>query len=395
MKNVRIVLAGIGGYGAKYVRDLLRGGGEYPYELVGAADPYPDSSPVLADLRERGIPIYSSLEQFYADCGADLAILSSPIQFHCAQTCLALSHGSHVLCEKPVSASVEDARRMIEAREQAQRFVAIGYQWSFSDSVQAFKRDIASGILGRPVRFRTLVLWPRSEQYYARSWAGKLRDTEGNLILDSVANNATAHYIHNMFYVLGRTADESAQPSRIVAETYRANHIENYDTAAMRAHTEDGTELLYYGSHAVNEQVGAQFCYEFEHADVTYDDLDPETGITARFHNGETKLYGNPNQQSDAKLWAAVAAAHDAGPIVCGVEAAMSHTVSIHGMQQSMPEIVPFPEEIVRRSASLPNGEPGVYVEDLVESMKACYERGVLPAESGFSWARPGKEIEL
>src|SRR5690606_34582742 len=109
----------------------------------------------------------------------------------------------------------------------------------------------ASGAFGKPKRLRTIVLWPRSDRYYARGWAGKLRDQAGNLVMDSVANNATAHYIHNMFYVLGRATDESARPARVTAELYRANRIENYDTAAMRVHTEDGVELLYFGSHAV------------------------------------------------------------------------------------------------------------------------------------------------
>ncbi len=394
MKKVNIVLVGIGGYGTKYVKDLLQDENKYPCTVVGAVDPYPDNSPVLPALTERGIPIYPTLEEFYAGTQAqtDLAIISSPIQFHCPQTCLALSHGSHVLCEKPVSASLEDARKMIQARDQANKTVAIGYQWSFSDSILSLKRDIASGLFGKPKRLRTIVLWPRSDRYYARGWAGKLRDQAGNLIMDSVANNATAHYIHNMFYVLGRTVDESARPARVTAELYRANRIENYDTAAMRVHTEEGTELLYYGAHPVQDKVGAMFHYEFELADITYDQ-DSADGIVARFHDGNTRTYGDPNQDDEAKLRAAIDAARGESGIVCGVETALSHTICILAMQESTPAIVEFPEEIVRRGEPLSNGEIGNYVEDLVAQLVDCYERGVLPAEAGLGWARAGKEI--
>lgn len=396
MNKVSIVLVGIGGYGTKYVRELLQDEGKYPCTVVGAVDPYPDNSPVLALLTEREIPIYPSLEAFYAggQAQADLAIISSPIQFHCAQTCLALSHGSHVLCEKPVSASLEDAQTMIRAREQAGKTVAIGYQWSFSDSILSLKRDIAGGLFGKPKRLRTIVLWPRSDRYYARGWAGKMRDQAGNLIMDSVANNATAHYIHNMFYVLGRNADESARPARVTAELYRANRIENYDTAAMRVHTEDGVELLYYASHAVRDKVGALFHYEFELADISYDQDSPE-GIVARFHDGSTRTYGDPNRDDEAKLRAAIDAARGEGGIVCGVETSLSHTICVLAMQQSTPEIVEFPEEIVRRGELLSNGETGNYVEDLVAQLVDCYGRGVLPAEAGLPWARAGKEIAV
>jgi len=394
LKKVNIVLVGIGGYGANYVRDLLQDEEKYPCTVVGAVDPYPDNSPVMAVLTERGIPIYPTLEAFYASgqTQADLTIISSPIQFHCAQTCLALSHGSHVLCEKPVSASLEDAHTMIRARDQAGKTVAIGYQWSFSNSILSLKRDIADGLFGKPKRLRTIVLWPRSDRYYARGWAGKLRDQAGNLIMDSVANNATAHYIHNMFFVLGQTMDESARPARVTAELYRANRIENFDTAAMRVHTEDGTELLYYGAHPVRDRVGAMFHYEFELADITYDQ-DSADGIVARFRDGSTRTYGNPNRDDEAKLRAAIDAARGEGEVVCGVETALSHTICVLAMQQSTPAIVEFPEEIVRRGELLSNGEAGNYVEGLVAQLVDCYERGVLPAEAGLSWAQAGKEI--
>jgi predicted dehydrogenase len=395
MDPVKIVLVGIGGYGVKYVRDLFKGGSKYPYTFVGAVDPFPENSPVLKELTEKHIPIYPTLEQFYASSHADLAIISSPIQFHSLQTCLALSHGSNVLCEKPLCPQVEDAFKMIEARDQANKFVAIGYQWSYSEGMQALKRDINSGLFGKPQRLKTMVLWPRSDKYYARGWAGKKSDSSGNMILDSVANNATAHYIHNMFYVLGRETDESARPSRVTAELYRANPIENYDTAAMRTYTEDGVELLYFGSHAVNNKVGALFSYEFEKADISYNDDDKEGKMIARFHTGETKEYENPNLHGENKLWRAIAAVHGEGPVVCGLETALSHTICINAMQESMSDITEFPAEIVRRGLPLWNHEDGSYVEGLVDHMKLCFEKAILPAESGIAWARAGNEITV
>ncbi|XEC96336.1 Gfo/Idh/MocA family protein [Paenibacillus tarimensis] len=394
LNEVKIVLAGIGGYGTRYVRSLLQGEGKYPIKLVGAVDPYAEKSPCFHLITERNIPIYPSLERFYEVSGADMAIISTPIQYHCPHTCLALSHGSHVLCEKPLSATVDEAIKMIEARNKANKIAAIGYQWSYSEEIQALKQDIIRGLYGKPIRLKTLILWPRSETYYARGWAGKKRDSSGNLILDSVANNATAHYIHNMFYVLGSDVNTSARPSSVTAELYRANDIENYDTAALKAYTDNGAELLYYGSHAVDKKAGARFHYAFEKADIFYDD---ETGgkIIAHFHNGEKKDYGNPNLNSDNKIWSAVAAILGEGEIVCGLEAAMSQTICINAMQQSGGDIAEFPERMIRRGALFRNNDKGLFVEGLADRLKACYDQAALPAETGIDWAKAGELIRL
>jgi hypothetical protein len=53
------------------------------------------------------------------------------------------------------------------------------------------------GMLGRPKRLKTLVLWPRDFAYYNRNdWAGKKTDQNGRPVLDSVAHNATSHFLH-------------------------------------------------------------------------------------------------------------------------------------------------------------------------------------------------------
>jgi len=391
---MNIVLVGIGGYGGSYVEPLLAGSDAGAVTLVGAVDPYPEASKFVHELRRRGIPLYASLEQFYAVSAADLAVIASPIQFHCDQTCLALAHGSHVLCEKPLCATLEEAERMLAARERANKLVAIGYQWSFNEGIQAIKRDIRSGAFGKPKRFRTLVLWPRGARYYSRGWAGKMRDDRGHPVYDSVAGNATAHYLHNMFYVLGSETDRSARPVSVTAELYRANAIENYDTAAVRAFTEDGVELLYYGSHAVLEKVGTVFRYEFEHAELTYDETE-KTGvpIVARFHNGERQVYELPPSSVEQKLRSTIAAIRGEGPLLCGIEAAMSHTLCISAMQRS--EIANFPEALVKRGEPYQLNDTITYVEGLNRQLNACYEQAALPAELGFDWALPGREIRL
>ena len=96
------------------------------------------------------------MEEFYAADHADLAIISSPIQYHAQQSIYALDHGSNVLCEKPLCATVPDALKMREAQNRSGKFLAVGFQWSFDNSILDLKKDIISGMLGRPKRLKTL-----------------------------------------------------------------------------------------------------------------------------------------------------------------------------------------------------------------------------------------------
>jgi predicted dehydrogenase len=337
------------------------------------------------------VPVFPSLESFYESHRADLVVLSTPIALHAPQTALACSRGSHVLCEKPLCATIEDAAAMRDAREAFKRHVAIGYQWSFSAAVQKLKADILAGVFGRAKRLRTIVLWPRDEVYYSRNrWAGAQRDAHGNWVWDSPVNNACAHYLHNMLYVTGSHIDRSAEPATVTAELYRAHPIENYDTAALRITSADHVEFLFVVSHATAERVDPMFAYEFERGTVEFAGT-PDGRITARMTDGTTRDYGSPNDRRDGKLMMTIDAVRTGQPTVCGIEAAAAHTRCALAAQASMPEIVPFPRDLVRVTGEV--GRRATSVEGLDDILRRCYEMWRLPSEMGTPWAKAGQPI--
>lgn len=391
-KSVSIALVAIGGYGRFYVQALLDKTDPECYSIEGIVDPFADRCARLDELKAKNIPVYDTLDEFYANHSAELVTLASPIQLHCPQTCQALANGSNVLSEKPLGTSIQEAAQMIEARDKAGLNVGIGYQWSYSAAIQELKGDILNGRFGKPIRLTTIVLWPRNAKYYGRNnWAGAKQDGDGNWILDSPVNNATAHYLHNMYYVLGREVDSSARPAKLTAELYRANDITNFDTGAMRSVTEDGVEVLYYASHAVRDPQGPVFMYEFENGTVHYEGKN--SFIHAKFADGTLKDYGDPFYRPENKLWDSMKAVRGEKKIVCPPEAAASQTLAVNGMQESKPEIVEFPKDLV-----VVEGEPGeqlTLVEGLGADLMSCYDEARLPSELGFAWAAAGKEVDL
>ena len=391
-KPVSIVLAGIGGMGAVYLRAVLEYAAGGACRLAGTVDPNPERCPDLDKLLALKVPIFITLEDFYAQQEADLAIISTPIQFHCEQTCLALERGSFVLCEKPPAGTVQEVRRMKTARDSAGKWVAVGYQWSFSEAIQSLKKDIREGAFGYPRRLRCLYLWPRDEAYYHRNdWAGKKRDPRGGWILDSPANNAMAHDLHNMFYVLGRTRETCELPVRVQAELYRANAIENFDTVALRCETETGVEILFYASHAADRDTGPVLSYEFDRGTAAVSGRD--TAIRADFWNGESYLYGFPDAEPMKKLRDVLDSLGTGQPPACGLEAALGQTLCLNGAQDSMPQVTDFPRELLNV-----RGEPGkrlISVDGLAEALSQCYEACLLPSEMDMPWSRRGEVIDL
>jgi predicted dehydrogenase len=395
-----VAVVGIGGYGHHYLKALWD---EVPPNeacLVAAVEPFPENAPLSLDIKQAGIPLFSHLDEMFASgLDPDLVVIASPIHEHVPQSIAALEHGCHVLCDKPLAAAVQDADRLIRAAAAAGRSVLIGYQWSFSTAVQELKDKIRGGQLGRPVRFKTLCLWPRDLAYYRRNdWAGRIRDRSGRWVLDSPANNAMAHFLHNLLYLLGDRADTSAEPAEVTAEAYRAFPIENFDSVACRILTRAGTELLFYASHAVSEAGGPVFHLEFEDAEAECGEAGGE--IVCRNDRGlEIKLGSPGSDHQFKKLFEAVRLAAEAGGmgegpvgslVLCGPEAARAQTVCVNGIQDSVGDITDLSRSHAREG---PDGR--VWIEGLSEAFQDAFQRGVLPSEAGTAWATKGRTVDL
>jgi predicted dehydrogenase len=129
-QKVRILSVGIGGYAAIYLKALLQEHPRDDVEFVGMVDVMPQNSPFYATLQAMGVPLFSTMEEFYAHGSADLAIITTPTHLHTRQILCALGHGSNVMCEKPLSGVSADGEILAAAAKEAGKFVMIGYQWS-------------------------------------------------------------------------------------------------------------------------------------------------------------------------------------------------------------------------------------------------------------------------
>jgi len=392
---VSVLMVAIGGYGYYYLRTLLDEVGRSRAVLAGVVDPEARQSRAWPDVKALGVPVCDEVSLYFAAGNrADLAVIVSPIQYHVPQACAALAAGAHVLCDKPLGATIQEAVDLSSARDRAGRAVLIGYQWSFSNAIQALKRDILAGLFGRPRRFSALCCWPRDLAYYLRNgWAGRLRDpASGRWVLDSPANNAMAHSLHNLLYLAGDATDASAVPVEVEAELYRAYEIESCDTAMCRVRTARGPEILFFASHTTERAIEPRFRLELEEATVEFDER-PRT-IVATDRAGRRKEYGAPDDTPQfKKLFDAIALCGTgaAWPVVCGPEAAAAQTLVVNGVHESVREVPLFPHTMIA-SDEQPARR---YVPRLDAVIRRCYDQGRLPHEAEVEWAAAGKAVDL
>jgi predicted dehydrogenase len=298
-----------------------------------------------------------------------------------------------VLVDKPIAATIQDARALAAARDRADRTVSVGYQWSYSVAIRSLKHDLLAGVYGRPRRLTTLCAWPRDEAYYRRnSWAGRLRDPDsGAWVLDSPANNAMAHFLHNALFLLGPSADESATPVQVQGELYRAYDIESADTAACRIELTGGGEVVFLASHVTDSAVAPRFRIACDRGVITFGEPQPRiVGTTAAGVNHD---YGDPDATPQfEKLSVAIALAGGVAREFCRVEAASAQTLCVNALHDSVPRIGTFNPAPARSGEG---ARARLFVPGLDEALARCYERGVLPAEAGYPWACRGRSVDV
>ena len=97
-----------------------------------------------------GIPrVHAGYAELLADPELDAVYNPLPNGLHCEWTIRALEAGKHVLCEKPLAANADEARRMVLAAEKAGRVLVEAFHWRYHPLAERMKGVVASGVLGR------------------------------------------------------------------------------------------------------------------------------------------------------------------------------------------------------------------------------------------------------
>ena len=218
---------------------------------------------------------------------------------------------------------------------------------------------------------KSLVFWPRPKEYFPRGsgWGGRIPINGDTIINDSVVNNATAHYLHNILYVTGGAHGRSNEVASLECDLIRTNAIQNFDTATMRMTLADGTPCIYVVSHSTDETINPVVEYRFENGIVTYNEADSR--IIGKFNDGTVKDYGDPFININRKIDEAIRNAKGSGfEPPCGVISAAAQVRCVEKVQLNPIHDVK-PEKIHEKTVDTNHF---LYVEGLDTLLKKCYQ---------------------
>lgn len=96
-----------------------------------------------------GARTYDSVEKLCDDPEVEAVWISTPNKFHAPHMIIAAERGKHVVVEKPMAISLQEAEEMIEAAEKNRIKLICGHTQSFGPHIRTIRRIIRSGDLGK------------------------------------------------------------------------------------------------------------------------------------------------------------------------------------------------------------------------------------------------------
>jgi predicted dehydrogenase len=155
MEKLRIGVVGTGGIArARHIPWFSK----HPQATIVAA-----SDTVRASVDEVAaqwnIPgVYTDYNEMFAKEQLDAAIICTPNMYHAPAAIAALEKGLHVLCEKPMALDPAEGRAMVETARRVGKTLSIGFHYRHMANVQAARRVVTAGELGKIYMVRVQAL---------------------------------------------------------------------------------------------------------------------------------------------------------------------------------------------------------------------------------------------
>jgi UDP-N-acetyl-2-amino-2-deoxyglucuronate dehydrogenase len=189
----KFAVIGCGHIGKRHAEMIVR---NEEAELVALIDVKPQSE---LGIDQYNVPFFHSLDDFLTSgIEADVINIASPNGFHAEHAMKALEARKHIVVEKPMALTKQDAEKVIFKALQVHRQVFAVMQNRYSPPSVWIKELIESGVLGKVFMVQLNCYWNRDERYYKpESWHGK-KDLDGGTLFTQFS-----HFIDIMYWLFG------------------------------------------------------------------------------------------------------------------------------------------------------------------------------------------------
>ncbi|WP_073154110.1 Gfo/Idh/MocA family protein [Seinonella peptonophila] len=328
MTKIRVGVIGCGSI-AKH-RHIVEYALQPQVELVAFCDTVIERAQEAAD--QYGGVAYQDYHEMLERESLDAVSVCTPNVVHAPATVAALKAGCHVLCEKPMSVSDEEALSMIQIAEEQKKKLMIGHNQRLMPPHIKAKEILASGSLGRVFTFRTAFAHGGPE-----SWAADGENSwffQKDKAFIGAMGDLGVHKIDLLMWLLG---EKITEVSAMMDRHEKSGDVE--DNAVIVARTESGAigTIVSSWTHAPGEDNSTILYCE---RGVMKIGVDPMDQVIVNYRDGSVEKHQvgiiatNDGQVESGVITAFIEAiVNDTEPIVPGEEGLKALQVVLGALQ--------------------------------------------------------------
>lgn len=219
MSKLGFALVGCGRIAPKHI-DALTSGAVAGAQLVALCDEKIERAQALA----KGLPVFKSYREMLDKMGKEIDVVSilTPSGQHAQHTIEIAKYRKHIVVEKPMALTLQDADQMIEACDANGVRLFVVKQNRYNYPVKKLRQALEGGRFGKMVLGTVRVRWCRTQKYYDQdSWRGTWAHDGG------VFANQASHHIDLLQWMMGDVESVFAKTST------RLVNIETEDTGIV------------------------------------------------------------------------------------------------------------------------------------------------------------------
>src|SRR5580704_8684996 len=144
LDTVRLGVIGYGYWGPNLVRNFANTEGA---KVVSVADLDPNKLAIV-ERRHPNISTTIDFRELLSDDGIDAIIIATPVRTHYALALSAIRAGKHILVEKPLAETSEQAEELIEEAARRNLVLMVDHTFLYTPAVQKIRQLVREGVLG-------------------------------------------------------------------------------------------------------------------------------------------------------------------------------------------------------------------------------------------------------
>lgn len=231
-------------------------------------------------IQKYGVKGYTNLDEMLENGEIDVINICTPSGFHADITVKAANAKKHIVVEKPIALTLEDAEKMIHVCDENGVKLAVVHPNRFRPAMIELKQFMDKGMFGKLSHANATVRWNRDQAYYDQApWRGT-KALDGGVLM-----NQAIHNLDLMIWLMG----DVDQAFSMDATRFRNIEAEDVSTgvvkfengalgvveAATTIYPKNFEESLTIFGEKGTVKVSGTTANFFEH--IVFEDLDEET----------------------------------------------------------------------------------------------------------------------